>query len=263
MSTVALPAGPTIAFDDVGEGHPAIVFSHGLFMDREMFAPQVAALSARHRCVTWDARGHGDSVSSGPFTYWESARDLLRLLDALGLDRVVHVGMSQGGLLAQRAALLAPDRFAGLVLLDTQAGRLVGDGARTFEALTERWARSGPDEPTLDWLGTLILGTGVDAEPWKAKWRALDRSRPRDAVRALVDREDLHDRLGEITPPVLVVHGTEDASAPVARAEALAAGVADCRGLVLVDGAPHAANLSHPAQVTAAIAAFVEQVTAP
>lgn len=262
MITVPLAAGPTIALDDVGAGEPAIVFSHGLFMDREMFAPQVAALSARHRCVSWDARGHGDTVSAGPFTYWESARDLLRVLDELGLDRVVHVGMSQGGLLAQRAALLAPDRFAGLVLLDTQAGRLVGDGARTFERLTERWARSGPDEPTLDWLAALILGNRVDAEPWKAKWRALDRARPRDFVQALVDREDLHDRLAEITPPVLVVHGTADASSPVERAEALAAGVADCRGLVLIDGAPHAANLSHPDEVTAAISDFVAQVSA-
>ncbi|MDQ4117869.1 MAG: alpha/beta hydrolase [Actinomycetota bacterium] len=262
MRTVELGPGLTIAVEAVGSGEPAIVFSHGLFMDREMFAPQVAALSARYRCVTWDARGHGDTVSSGPFTYWESARDMLRVLDQLGLDRVVHVGMSQGGLLGQRAALLAPTRFAGLVLLDTQAGTLVGDSARTFDELSEDWARDGPSESTLDWLAALILGDGVDARPWKAKWRAMDRSRPRDFVRALIDREDMTPRLPEITPPVLVVHGTADTSSPLERARVLADGVADCRGLVLVDGAPHAANLTHPSEVTAAIEAFVAEVTA-
>ncbi|MBN9739212.1 MULTISPECIES: alpha/beta hydrolase [unclassified Pseudonocardia] len=261
MQTVSLPVGPILAFDDVGEGAPAIVFSHGLFMDRDMFAPQVERLAHRHRCVSWDARGHGDTVSRGPFTYWQSARDLLQLMDALDLDRVVHVGMSQGGLMAQRAALLAPDRFSGIVLLDTQAGTLVGDGAPRFEALADEWAVHGPDDETIDWLADLILGDGVDADPWKAKWRALERTRPRDFVRALIEREDMHERLPEIRTPVLVVHGTADASTPVERARALADGVADCRGLVLVDGAPHAANLSHPDDVTKAIGAFADEVT--
>ncbi|GAA2901206.1 alpha/beta fold hydrolase [Pseudonocardia halophobica] len=258
--TLAVPGGPVLAYEDVGDG-PPIVFSHGLFMDRTMFAPQVEALSAAHRCVTWDERGHGDTVWSGPFDYWDSARDLLGLLDHLGLDRVVHVGMSQGGILGQRAAVLAPQRFAGIVLLDTQAGPTLAEGAARFTALTERWVDHGPDEHTLTWVADLILGPGVAHEPWKRRWRRADPVGLREAVRTLVSRDDFTDRLGEITPPVLVVHGSADASTPLDRAEGLVAGVADSRGLVVVDGAPHAANLSHPQQVTEALAAFMAEVS--
>lgn len=252
-----LEGGPTLAYDDEGRGDPAIVFSHGLFMDRTMFAPQVGALAERHRCVSWDARGHGDTVSAGPFTYWDSARDLLALMDHLGLDSVVHVGMSQGGLVAQRAAVLAPERFTGIVFLGSQAGHLVGDSGTRFMRIADDWLRDGHDEATLDFIGDLILGAGVDQQYWKERWRMLDPTRPRDFMHALVEREDFHPRLGEITAPVLIVHGAEDASTPVERARAVAAGVADCRKVVVVEGAPHAANLSHPDVVTAAIADFV------
>ncbi|MEU7812862.1 alpha/beta hydrolase [Pseudonocardia sp. NPDC049154] len=258
MSVVELGSGIRLAYDDVGSGGPAIVFSHGLFMDREMFAPQVKALAADHRCVVWDERGHGETRSSGPFDFWDSARDLLALLDHLGLDRVVHVGMSQGGLLGQRAAVLAPERFSGLVFLDSQAGTLAGDGAARFTRLAEDWVEHGADEETLAYVAGIILGPGVDHEAWKARWRKADPVGYREAVRTLVAREDFTPRLGEIVPPVLVIHGSADVSTPLERARAVAEGVPDCRGLVVIDGAPHAANLSHPAEVTAAIRDFVD-----
>ncbi|ALL79764.1 hypothetical protein AD006_32065 (plasmid) [Pseudonocardia sp. EC080610-09] len=264
--TLPFDGNIVLAFEDSGEvsgGALPIVFSHGLFMDRTMFRPQVEALSARHRCVSWDERGHGETVSVGPFTFWDSARDLLAVLDHLGIERVVHVGMSQGGILAQRAAVLAPERFAGLVFLDTQAGSLARDSGLRFTRLTEDWAADGPSDEVLDYVAGLILGPGVDHEHWKDRWRAADPAGFQEAVRTLVGREDFTDRLPEIVPPSLVIHGTADASTPLERARALAGGLSDCRGLVLIEGAPHAANLSHPEQVTSAIRDFVEALDPP
>jgi pimeloyl-ACP methyl ester carboxylesterase len=57
-----------------------------------------------------------------PFTYWDSANDLAALLQNLGVERAVLVGMSQGGYLSLRAALAHPDLVQGLILIDTQAG---------------------------------------------------------------------------------------------------------------------------------------------
>ena len=56
--------GQNLYFEDSGGNGPAIVFSHGLLMDSSMFAPQVAALKSRYRCITWDERGHGQTAGA-------------------------------------------------------------------------------------------------------------------------------------------------------------------------------------------------------
>jgi pimeloyl-ACP methyl ester carboxylesterase len=72
-----------------------------------------------------------------------------------------------------------------------------------------------------------------------------------------MNRDDITSRLGEISAPALIIHGTADAAIPVAKAETLKSGLAGPASLVTVDGAPHAANLTHPAPVNAAIKKFL------
>lgn len=254
---VTVPGGPDLSYQDTGGDGPPIVFSHGLFMNRTMFQPQVREFAAQHRCIVWDQRSHGDTAWRGDYTFWDSARDLFSLLDHLGIERAVLAGMSQGGILSLRASLLAPQRVAGLVLMDTQAGTLRPGSGDTFTEIAAGWGDSGPDQATLEWIGGIILGPGVDVDHWYRSWGRLHAYQVQDAVRTLVGREDLTDRLPEIFAPALVVHGTADASTSVERARALAAGLADCRGLQLVENAPHAANLTHPTQVNAAIRSFL------
>src|SRR5262245_11834925 len=111
-----------IYFEDSGDAGLPVILGHGFLMDHEMFAPQVAALAPEFRVITWDERGFGQTEFDGkPFTYWDSARDCLGLLDHLGIRRAVVGGMSQGGYLSLRLALLAPERVIALVLIDTQA----------------------------------------------------------------------------------------------------------------------------------------------
>lgn len=257
MPTVALPSGPTLAYEDSGpgpEGSSVIVLSHGLLMDRTMFAPQVDALHAQHRCLTWDGRAHGETISDGqPFSFWDSADDLVGLLDALEVERAVLVGMSQGGFLSLRAALAHPDRVEALVMLSSQAGLEDPAAAPLYAQLAEDWATGGADQGTLAFVASLILGEGVDHGPWIERWAAQPRERAREALHPLLARDDLTDRLDEVACPVLVVHGTADAAIPVERAQAVAAGVRDCRGLVLIENGTHAASLSHPDEVNAAL----------
>ena len=106
--------GQRIHFEDSGGSGAPIVFTHGFLMDRSMFAPQVEALRDRHRVVTWDQRGFGDTVyDDSPFTYWDSAADCIGLMDHLGIERAVVGGMSQGGFVTLRVALSAPERVRG------------------------------------------------------------------------------------------------------------------------------------------------------
>src|SRR2546421_8047375 len=135
-----------IFYQDSGGSGPVVVFSHGFLMDHEMFAPQVAALSHEFRCITWDERGFGQTEAHGPFTYWDSGRDCVALLDHLGLDGAVLVGMSQGGFLSMRAALSHPDRVKGLALIDTQAGVEAEAARPAYDAMDQQWGTQGPDD---------------------------------------------------------------------------------------------------------------------
>jgi 3-oxoadipate enol-lactonase len=250
--------GTNIAYTDSGGDGPAVVLSHGYLMDHTMFDPQVPVLAPEFRVITWDERGFGETSADRPFSYWDSARDVLGLLDHLGLDRAVLGGMSQGGFLSMRAALLEPDRVRALVLIDTQAGQEDPAVAPAYEQLAETWLAQGP-EPVQEIVASIILG-GVDPQPWYAKWATLDRDEFTHPFRCLMDRDDITGRLGEIGCPALIVHGTADAAIPMAKAEELRDGLGGPAELVVVEGGSHASNMSHPDPVNAALLRFLRSL---
>jgi 3-oxoadipate enol-lactonase len=255
--------GQKLFFEDTGGDGPPIVLSHGFLMDHEMFAPQVAELAEVYRVVTWDERGFGATEFDGePFSYWDSARDLFGLLDVLGIERAVLGGMSQGGYLSLRAALLHPDRVRALVLIDTQAPPEAPDKIAEYQVMIDTWVEHGYLEELASVVAGLIIGDSVLESTWKDKWKDMDPARLRAAGGALLDRDDISDRLDELAMPVLLVHGTQDSAIPVSRAREICAAVSDCRGIVEVEGGSHASNLTHPDVVNPAIREFLEGLPA-
>jgi pimeloyl-ACP methyl ester carboxylesterase len=247
--------GVSVSYSDSGGDGQPVVFSHGILMDQSMFGAQVAALAPEYRVITWDERGHGGTEATGPFGYWDSARDVLALLDHLGIEAAVLGGMSQGGFLSLRAALLAPQRVRGLILIDTQAGLEDPANAESYQQLHEIWLDQGP-APVQEIVSAIILGPG-DWDDWYAKWAAADRQQFSLAFGALMERDDLTPRLGEITCPALIVHGTADAAIPMERAEQLRAGLGGTVMFAVIEDGTHASNVSHPDAVNAAIANFL------
>lgn len=250
--------GQRIRFEDSGGSGAPVIFSHGFLMDHEMFAPQVEELSDEFRCITWDERGFGETRATKPFSYYDSAADCLGILDHLGIESAVLAGMSQGGFLSMRAALTAPDRVRALVLIDTQAG--VEDPAtlQGYTAMQDEWIANGPAN-VQDAVAGIILGGGVDPKPWFDKWAVLPRDGFQLAYQCLVERDDITDRLPEITCPAMIVHGDADQAIPMEKAEALRDGLANSEVFVVVKGAAHAGNLSHPDQVNPPLREFLRK----
>jgi len=250
--------GQTIYYEVTGETGPAVIFSHGFLMDHEMFAPQVEALSDEFRCISWDERGFGETTFTAPFDYWDSARDALALLTELGIDAAFFVGMSQGGFLSLRAALLEPARVLGLGLIDTQAGVEDAAAVPAYTAMTDQWATDGPSDELTAAVASIIMSPGYDDSPWIAKWKAWPKERIREPFKTLVHRDDLAERVQEIDVPAIVFHGEADTAIEMSKAETLCRLLPRCDRLVRIPGAGHASNLSHPDQVNGPLREFLQ-----
>jgi pimeloyl-ACP methyl ester carboxylesterase len=250
--------GRVIPYADSGGTGIPVVFAHGFFMDRSMFEPQVAALRDRYRVISYDERGHGEAADDpDPYTYWDLADDLAGLLDHLGIEKAVVGGMSQGGFISLRFALRYPQRAIGLVLLDTQAGVELEEKRGEYDAMRSVWEEDGPSELMGSMVAAIILGSYPGNPAWVAKWILRYPEGLGQAYTTLMERDDITERLAEITAPALVVHGDEDAAIPMERAEALCAGLSGCAGVVVVAGGSHSANLNRPEAVNAAITGFL------
>jgi pimeloyl-ACP methyl ester carboxylesterase len=111
--------GTKLAFEDRGAGKPAFVFVHGWTCDRSFFAPQAEHFAQRHRVVSLDLRGHGESDKpSGPYPIAAYADDIAYVIEQLGLGKAVAVGHSMGGLAVLQLAAAHPSRVAAIVMVD-------------------------------------------------------------------------------------------------------------------------------------------------
>jgi len=256
--------GQKMHYEDSGGTGPAVIFSHGLFMDHEMFAPQVAALSSRYRCITWDERGHGQTAGDtiAPFSYYDSADDLAALLAHLGVKRAVLAGMSQGGFLSMRCALTHPDIVRALILIDTQAGVEEPEKLGGYQQLMHDWTTNGLSDQVAGIIESIILGERWSgAEYWKNKWRTWKPINVAGCFATLCARDDITPRINSIKVPTLVVHGAADAAIPLSLAQVLVQRITGAQ-LAVIPGAGHAANLTHPAPTNTAIAKFLDELGA-
>ena len=238
--------GIRFAYDEFGpSGAPVVVFSHGFLMDGDMFQPNIAELRNEFRCVIWDQRGFGATgATTRAFSYWDSANDLIALLDHLEVASASLVGMSQGGFLSMRAALLEPDRFRALALISTRSDVDSEQVRQSFEELKAEWARNGARHVAQN-LSVFLFGPEYAAAAWIRKWMNASADHFEHPVNALVSRDDITHRLAEITHTSIVFHGRDDVAISPRCAEALAAGLPNCKDLILVDEAGHTPSLTH------------------
>lgn len=111
--------GTTLAFKEAGRGTPPIIFVHGAFCDHAQFEQQVKYFERRHRVLTFDCRGHGQSsVPIRGYTTLDFAEDVIRLSHELGITKPVIVGHSMGGNIAVELAATFSDFPSAIIALD-------------------------------------------------------------------------------------------------------------------------------------------------
>jgi len=147
--------------DDGGAGGLPVVFVHSAAGTTQHWSAQLRHLRATRRAVALDLRGHGRSAPprDGDYRIGSLAADLGATLDHLGLQRVVLVGHSLGGVVCVAFAGLHPERVAGLFLLDPAGdgrklpadvvkGMMAGTQADPYAATEAYWTTMlGPSSP--------------------------------------------------------------------------------------------------------------------
>lgn len=236
---------------------PALVLSNSLGCDLRMWDAQAAALADRLRIVRYDTRGHGRSgAPAGPATLERLGRDLLALLDHLGVERADVCGLSLGGVTAQWLAIQHPARVGRLVLANTAARVGTTEG---WDARIAAVAAGGMQAVADTVLGRFFSPAFQAAQPMVvAAYRAtLLATDPRGytACCAALREADLRPLLGRISAPTLVVGGALDESTPPAQAEELHAGIAGS-GLAILDTA-HLSNIERPGEFGALLRQFL------
>ena len=210
-----------IACDDVGSGFPLLLI-HGLAGDRHAWDPQVAAWRERHRVITADNRGAGESTQvDEPVTTSDLALDMIAVMDALGVKKAHIVGRSMGGAMAQHIALAAPGRVQSLVLcasfakFDAYGARVLANMREVLET-TGSWTAHARHS-----VQNFVSPAFFDAHPERvAAIEALigaEKRLPACYVRqnhACLEHDTL-ESLGRITCPVLILAGGRDPICPL------------------------------------------------
>lgn len=236
---------------------PAIVFSNSLGTDHTMWQPQADALAGDFRVVRYDTRGHGRSTYDGkPFGVDTLGRDVVAILDTLGIEQATFCGLSMGGSTGQWLGIHAPQRFSRIVLANTAAkiGGADGWNARIGTVQQEGMAPL-VDASVQRWFTPAFVARETAAiAPLRAVLAALD-PQGYAANCAAVRDADFRDTASTIGVPVLVIAGSDDPSTTAAEGRALADAIPGARYLELP--AAHISSFELPQRFTQALREFI------
>ncbi|WP_432564785.1 alpha/beta fold hydrolase [Kineococcus sp. SYSU DK003] len=244
---------------------PVLVLVHGFGTDQHAWDQLLPAFLPTHRVVLLDQAGAGGFDTSAYDRQRYSTldgyvADLVEVCEELDLRDVVVVGHSVSSMIAARAALRAPERFARIVMIapsaryldDPATGYDGGFSAEDIEELLDSLSRN-----YLSWtasVGPMIMGNPDRPElgdELTASLRELHPGSARDFARAtfLTDSRDL---LPQLTTPTLVLQCRDDALACDSAVREVATRLPHAT-LVPLDASGHAPHLSAPAETARAI----------
>ncbi|WP_267225745.1 3-oxoadipate enol-lactonase [Dyella silvae] len=232
---------------DGADDKPVLVLSNSIATTLHMWDGQIAALTQHFRVLRYDARGHGNSdAPAGAYSMDRLGRDVIELLDALGIERAHFLGLSLGGLIGQWLGIHAPDRIDLLILSNTSAhlGPVSEFDARIAAMQTS---------PDMDAVAQAFLANWFPARMLETKHPAIEPFRdmllstaPQGLAGcyAAVRDNDMRRTIALINRPTLVISGRDDTVTLASHGEHIAATVPGARLVILP--AVHLPNVEHP-----------------
>ena len=240
------------------ETAPAVVFSNSLGTDFRIWDEVADALARDYRILLYDQRGHGLSdATPAPYAMTDHVEDLSALMDHVGIERAVVVGLSVGGLIAQGLAATHADKVRALVLCDTahkigndelwnaRIDMVTRDGIGAMaDAIMERWftpAYRSPDNADFAGYTNMLTRTTVDG--YAGTCAAI-----RDA--------DLTESTRALKVPVLCLVGDQDGATPPELVRSTAELIDGAR-FEIIEGAGHIPCVEQPTATIRLISEFL------
>ncbi|WP_456016783.1 alpha/beta fold hydrolase [Pseudomonas fluorescens] len=264
---VAVIDGQPLHYVDQGTG-PVVLLGSSYLWDRDMWAPQIEALSQQYRVIVPELWGHGES---GPLptqtrSLDDLARQALALLDQLDIAQINLVGLSVGGMWGARLALLAPARINSVVLMDTYLGAEPDATRQYYFSLFKMIEDAGAiPEPLLDVVAPIFFRPGIDRESalyqdFRNALQALPKERLLNSIvplgRLIFSRETILDQLPRLdSDTTLVMCGEQDKPRPPTESQEMAE-LIGC-SLTLIPDAGHISARENPDFVNEALLTFL------
>jgi pimeloyl-ACP methyl ester carboxylesterase len=248
-----------------GSGPETLVLLHGLLFSHRMFDAQVAALSDRFCCLRMDFRGQGDSeVTKTGYDLDTLSDDVIALVESLDAARIHLLGFSMGGMVAQRVALKRPELLRSLVLMNSSAEPEKWTKRPRF-AMLNLAARFLGVEKVAPKILPLLFSDRFIEDPAcadaRARWLAMvaanDRIGATRAVRGVVSRKSILDRIHRIKLPTLIITADRDRATSPQKAANMHARIAGSKRVTIKD-AGHMTTAETPESVNRALLAFYE-----
>lgn len=264
----AMIRGAECSFDLQGEGPPVVLLHSVGLSTREGWRAQMPVLSERYRVLSHDFRGLGHSAKGDkPAEVATYVADLAALLDHVGIERAVLVGVSLGGFVAQAFALAHPDRVRALVLVSTACRIAAGNSGARAER-NRRIRAEGMEVAADTQLETHFepdfLAAHPDVLSWYRGHYVANDPETYTAIMEDLGQFDSCSRLGEIRCPTLVLAGSKDASnvaggVPGRAARVLADGIPNAR-LAIIEGCHHYPQIEKAEEFNAQVIGFLESL---
>jgi pimeloyl-ACP methyl ester carboxylesterase len=252
--------GQSLHYVDKGVGFP-ILLGHSYLWSSAMWEPQIKALSQKYRVIAPELWGHGESgrLPEKTFDLSDLARQVLALLDMLGIQQCALVGHSVGAMWGAELALRAPGRIKSLVLMNSYLGpEPAASQARYLAMLGQIEVSGAVAAPLLDAVVPLFFRPSIDASSplfraFRADLANFSAERLRHSVvpmgRMIFNRTDMRPRLAGLDrDSTLLSCGAQDVPRPPAETQEIAQ-IIGCRS-VLVPESGHISSLENPAFVT-------------
>jgi 3-oxoadipate enol-lactonase len=243
--------GATICYDDLGRSKVPLIFIHGFPLDKEMWQPQIQFLKEKYRVIAYDIRGFGKSTSGDEKeTIALFADDLVKLMDALEIDKAIVCGLSMGGYILLNAVNRYPNRFEAIILSDTQC---IADSPETKEKRHKSIAdinETGLIAFADGFANNIFCAKSLAAKPElvlqvKNTILATRKETITSTLLALAQRWEMCPSLKEIKVPALILCGKEDKVTPVTQSEFLTSKIPNA-SLQIINDAAHMSNLEQP-----------------
>jgi len=256
----------TVSYTDEGpDNAPVIILIHGFPLNKSMWNKQVEVLIETYRVIAYDVRGHGNSTSgTDDFTIELFVTDLIKLMDALKIEKAMLCGLSMGGYIALSAVENFPKRFGALILCDTNciADTPEAKGKRMISI--ESIQKNGLEQYANESLANLFAPESFVTNKEKIALvkemiRGTSVQSLSNTLIALSKRKETCAGLVTIHIPVLIVVGKEDKITPPEAALLMQKKIKGSK-LNIIEHAGHLSNIENSYEFNSQLRKFISSV---